>query len=208
MATIGDLIVNLRADIAQFRTALQEASTHVKTLQSDFQDLGSRVQAEMAAVEGAVRSVASALGVGFGVQQIESAIESTARLGEVSARLGISAESYQALAYAARQAGIDQNALNASIAFFEKSLGQAEAGIGQGAKAFQQLGISQQQARELGAEPIEKAIGQVVDRLNTLSDANQRAAGAQAILGRGWQTMLGVFAEGSRGFQELEDRAK
>lgn len=197
MSTIGDLVINLRADIASFRDAMEEAKKGVSSLSETVEDAKKIFETYIAGdLVNRLRDFVS------------EHVEALAKIQETASTLGVSAESYQALGFAAQQAGVDHQSLNAAVGFFEKTLGQAMAGVGQGAKAFAELGISQKQARDLGSLPLEEAIGQIADRIKEARDPFTLAAEAALVFGRNWQSAAGVLLEGSAGLDSTTAKAR
>lgn len=211
LARLNEGVATVTSRLNEISGASDKASNTLKSLSASSDESASHLQNMAASVADVVAALKAIAGVAVFhelVGVIGGVLEKTESLAETSKKLGVGVEGYQALSYAAGQLGVSQEDLNRSLAKFEVTIGQAEAGIGAGAKAFQELGLSQAQAKQLGSEPLDKALGQISDRLNALPDPSQRAAAAMAVFGRGWQTTGALILEGSKGIEQLTQRAR
>ena len=102
MSSIADLVVSLSADSASFRDSMNEANQSLERLKQQSSDAGGALQSLQQAFEGLVSVEALRRVADFGATLVESA----AHIGHLSEALGVSAGAYQALAYAAQQAGV------------------------------------------------------------------------------------------------------
>jgi hypothetical protein len=139
MANIADLVVSLSADIASFRSGMEEASDHLAAIRQQSSDAGSALSTLSNVIENVVSVEAIRRIADFGAQLVESA----AQIGHLSAALGISAETYQGLAYAAQEAGVPADAFAGIMEKLQKNLELlATGGGGPAAKVFADLGLS------------------------------------------------------------------
>jgi hypothetical protein len=139
MANIADLVVSLSADIASFRSGMEEASDHLAAIRQQSSDAGSALSTLSNVIENVVSVEAIRRIADFGA----SVVESAAQIGHLSAALGISAETYQGLAYAAQEAGVPADAFAGIMEKLQKNLELlASGGGGPAAKVFADLGLS------------------------------------------------------------------
>lgn len=136
---------------------------------------------------GRIAAVGGAAATGLGLL-LKHTIEAGDALGEQSQRVGMSANSYAALAHSAAQADVGQEAFTASLDKFNTELGKAKAGGGEMLSFLQK--VSPALARQVvGAQDSETALVRLADAFAKLDDPSKRAALAAALFGRSNQQM-------------------
>ncbi|WP_150467425.1 hypothetical protein [Francisella sp. SYW-9] len=125
-------------------------------------------------------------------------------IAKTSRNLGINAQSYQKLSYAAGLSGIQTQNFANSMMYMEKNTDQATLGIGEAKKAFDKLGLS---AIELKNLKPEQSLGLIADRLSKLKNKQERVDMATLIFGRSGTSMIELLKNGSKGIEDLGDRA-
>ena len=177
MAWLGDLVVRLKAETADFQ-----------------QDMGkSALMAErsMRQINSALRLIGTGLaGAGF-VAMIKNTIDAADHLNDLSKTTRISVESLSGLSLLARQSGSDLDSM-------AQAINKLSVNIGKDPEKFKALGIS-------AKEPLE-AFKQLSDLFITLPDQEQRAAVMAAALGKSWAGAAPALAEGSRRIGEIVER--
>lgn len=178
----------------QLREAAGAVLTNIRNVGSEAAALGKKV--------------AVGLGVaGFASYEfIQRAVESGAALKFQSQRLGVSVDELSSYGFAAKEAGVNQEEFSTGLDYFNRILGQTKAGRGRlrpllqgvtgGASVLKQL----ESANGTGA-----ALGVLVQRLNELPDANNRAALAGAAFGPGAKEMLNFALLGSTRIRLLRE---
>lgn len=114
---------------------------------------------------------------------------------------GITVESFQKLAFAAKQSAVPQEQLEVSLARLSRSLYHARQGSEEAIKSFQQAGFTTDQVK--GFRTAQDALLALGDNLKGIDDPIKRVALAQALLGRGSQRMVGFLAQGSDAIKGL-----
>lgn len=189
MATIGNLQVNIVATTDKFITGLNQAQT----------GLGRFVK-KIGTVHNAV--------VGLGAVAFASLVKSTLDAGgalfDLAQKLNISTEALGALDYAAQQLGVSTNAMHNSLSILTRKLGEAQTGSKSARQAFANLGIDFQQLLGL---PVEQQFLGIVDALNKIPGAEQRASAAAAIFGKSSKEMTALIAAGSTEISRFGDEA-
>lgn len=158
--------------------------------------LGTGVAAKIASF--GVKSLTAAFGPLLVVMVVIRAITSifgalaasTKRAEEVhklSQALGISAKSYQALAYAAGLAEVEQGTLNKSFLQMQNNLGKLANGSPAAAKAFATIGLSARSFIGLNAEQSFLLIAKGIGELGTQA---QKTTAATLLFGKGGKEML------------------
>jgi hypothetical protein len=183
-------------------TALTKAQTtathgHTSAITSGIKSIISYAAAYLT-LHAAVNAV-KALTIGLAEQGEEAA--------ETSRRIGLTAEAYQELKYAASFAGISTESFSNSMEKLNKTLGEAKVGTGALvsylSKANPEL-LRQVQA----AGSSEKAFNLLADAINQTKNPMDRAALATAAFGRSGQQMITMMEDGSVGINKLREEAR
>lgn len=119
----------------------------------------------------AVGGLATAVGVGIGVEVIQSAVEYGKALDNLSKQLGISVEDLQAYNKLARDTGVETATLSSAFGQFASNLGRAQQGQEEYSKVFKALGVDIRNFKSAG-----DALPTVIDRISQLKDPLARAA--------------------------------
>lgn len=139
------------------------------------------------------------------VAQARAAIQTTQDLALATAglnrNLGISTKEASRWAAVTRARGVDSKTMTMSFT----SLSRAIEGVGTGSesalKPFRDLGISQKELSATGGN-FSKQVLLIADAFGEAEGSSTRQAAAQKLLGRGYQSLLPMFTEGSKGLQE------
>lgn len=135
-----------------------------------------------------------------------SALEYGAQFERASQTTRASTESLQALGYAAKQlAGADLPTVVTALTFMDKALSEAGSGMGEQKKALDALGLTYAQIKDLAPDKQFELIG---DRISKMTDPTDRARAAADLLGRSWQELGPVFANGAAGIDKLTNEAR
>lgn len=153
---------------------------------------------------GAAQTAVIGFGVyGFGAM-ISKALEAGSALHDFSQKANISTEAVSALDYAAKQLGGTTEGMHNALQFMSRTLGQAAQGSNSAAEAFSRLGL---EWRELLNIPAEQQFLKIVDAINQLPTAAEKASAAQAIFGRGAKDLQGVIQAGTAEIIKMGDEA-
>lgn len=144
------------------------------------------------------------LGVG-GVLAIESSIHATEELSKTTTgltrNLGLQTNVASRWGAVAQAREIDSKALTMSFTTLSKRMVEAGRKGGTLLTPFHQLGISQEEA-EKGAHNFSWGLMRVADALGEAHSGAIRQTAAAQLLGRGYQTILPLFSEGTKGLKE------
>lgn len=181
MAKIADLIVSLSADIASFRSGMEEANSYLADTRAQAQAANDTLS-ELTRVVEAVVSVET-------VDRLSDFVSSLAaagsQIGNTARELGMGAEEFQALSFVAQQAGSSQEAFRAGMDHLAKSVSAFASGAsGPASDAFRKLQISVFDAQG-GILPLDEILPQIATKLEGVSSSTQRLALEQDIFGRG-----------------------
>lgn len=134
-------------------------------------------------------------------------LESAEAMTRLRAQTGLSTDAQQALGRAARETGIDMDAVNSGIVRFTASTGKAEIGSKQSADALADLGLK---AKDLASLTADQRIVAVATALSKIPDPARRARDEAALFGRAGveldQALVKVGTEGLDPFlKKLQD---
>jgi len=211
MALIGELLINLRGDVASLTAATAEAKTNLAGVKaaaeetaSSFRTLGEAAGAMLAAIS---------------LREIISVAERTAAAGEeishVAERVGVSVSAYETFSYAAKLAGIEQESFNTALSRFSRNVGvvsqiteNSTGSIMSAASAFAGMGIS---IRDVNGDmlPMQDILTATLDKIGSLPDKALANAYAFATFGRsaqGLSTLAKELADG--GFEQIRAKAQ
>jgi hypothetical protein len=187
----GGAFVELFADKSKLIKGLKSAGESVEKWGSTIQKAGLGMMAG-----------ATAMGAPLAASIVTFA-RTGSELSDISARTGVSVESFQRLAYAAGQSGVSQGALEKSLTKLQKNLSAAASGSKQAAASFSKIGLDANELIEMAPEQQFAAIG---DALANIRNPSLRTAAALEIFGRSGNVLLTMFERGSASMLELMDR--
>jgi hypothetical protein len=128
---------------------------------------------------------------GFG-ELVKGAIETGEQLSRLHRQTGISTDSLQAYAYAARQAGVDGDAMTTAMGRLARSIFAAQQGSAGATTALAALGLHVRDF--IGLTP-DQQFDKVALALGRMQDHTKAQAAAQLLMGRGAAQLLPVFQD-------------
>lgn len=134
-----------------------------------------------------------------------AAAETGTEIARNARKVGLTAEEYQELAFAAEQVGLSSTDLNDALVQQAQSLEQLEKGTGRAAEGYAKLGISQADVAGLSTAEVLKL---TADRLAGVTDANERLAIATAIYGDEAEDVLLLLELTGAGMDALGEQAR
>lgn len=169
-----------------------EIGANISALQAGLSKARSAVKNFASGMGGAITGALSVAGlVAFG----KAAIDSADQVADGSKRIGVSAEQYQKLRYAAEQSGAGIEAIEAGFKKMSSTVTDANSGNKTAIDTINSLGVSMD---ELKGKSPEEIFAIMADALGQVSDKTQQAALAQDIFGKsGMQLipLLGAYKE-------------
>lgn len=160
-----------------------------KGISSIGSSIASLVNPFSLAVAGITGFGAAASAIVNGLVNLEARVKT---LGAAADQLGVSFETIQVLEEAASRAGTSIEAAASGIQKFAARVNDARSGTGAAAKAFRELGISQEQLANTA--PTELA-ARVAEELARIEDPARRAALQVDLLGKSGEELRRTFAE-------------
>lgn len=140
------------------------------------------------AVAGIAAFGAAAASIASGLSNLSAKAEA---LSNTASRLGASFDFVQVLDEAAKRTGLSIDEIASALQKFEVNIAKAREGSNDASKAFQRLGISQEELRN--TDPTELA-QRTADALAEIQDPAERAALATEVLGKKGLELLPAFA--------------
>jgi hypothetical protein len=141
------------------------------------------------------------IGVIAGIEKIFGKVDEIER---TAAATGLAAEEFQRLAYAARQIGIDSDAMEKSLDFLAKTLGEA-GGTGpeakEAAQKFAEFGIAVRDSSG-HLRSTSDLLDEISDKMAAMSDPAEKAEMAMELLGKSGQKLIAILGEGSGALHE------
>lgn len=217
MAVISKLSVGIFADTKPFAKSMNAAAKSVKKFKSGFGGVGKGISAvggaflkvgKLIAGAGiafakfaASGALVAAAGIAFFTRQALKSIDATAKLAK---QTGFATESLAAYGLAAELAGVDNATFEKSLQKFNRTLGEAKLGLGEGATAFKQLGLSQKEVSKLSPDD---ALKLVANRLSKVEDKAIQAALAQDLFGRAGVKLIPLLSKGAAGLNQFQAEA-
>ncbi|MGC2493287.1 hypothetical protein, partial [Candidatus Binatus sp.] len=140
MASIGELVISLRADIASFRSDMNQASRSLDDVKEHVTAAGSA----MASLQKYFEGLASIAGARELFSFADGLVEAASQIASITRALGVNAEQFQEQAFAMRQGGVDAEVFSSSMEKLAKNIDLVATGGGSKAlvEVFSRLGLS------------------------------------------------------------------
>ena len=192
------LLVQLEANIANFSSNMAKAAGEIKKISSAISTI----------------KVAALVNLGQQVYQATMRVYNFARATADAANeiqknaeiMGVSVETYQKLAYAARMADVDTASFGIGMKFLSRSIEEAARETGDAGKYFSALGISVKDAAG-NTKSLETVIYEIADAFKGAEDGSGKLDTAMALLGRSGQQLIPLFNKGGDAIKELGNEA-
>jgi len=193
MASIGDLVVNLRANNAHFQKGMKHAQSTVKRFGS---------LAKSAITGGVVAGVAGAVG---GIAVLQRQLESLDKTAKTAAKLGVLPERLAGLQFAFEQTGVDANAGAVAIQRMTRRISDAANGGGPAAKALKELGLN---AAQLAGMAPDVALERIADSMAGVQSQSDRVRLAFALFDSEGVGLVNTLAGGAAGLRQFQAEAE
>jgi hypothetical protein len=194
MAGLGDLVVRLSAETAQFTQALDKATYQT---QKNFQTMQS-----------SAKTLAGALGVYLSADAfagfIKGQINAMDALNDMSERTGVAVEELSKLSYAAKLSDVTIQQLQGGLTKLNKGIAETANGTGEAQKAFSAMGISVKNA-DGSLKNSSQVLNDVADRFVTYQDGANKSALAIQLFGKSGAELIPLLNQGSDGLKKMGD---
>jgi len=178
----------------------------VKSSAGSLKDLGEKGSKSLSSVTAKfTAALAGAVALTVGLKKLSAAtLVSADNYAKTSARLGLTIENYQGLAFAARQTGVSIADLDSAIEKLNRSTGDAANGNKKQIESFERLGLTVEQV--LNVKGVER-FKLVAEAIKGIDSPAQKASISNAILGRSVQKVVTLLNLGEDGLQKYIDRS-
>lgn len=190
---VFDLSATLSLDTSKYEQGLNGAASMAKSMGSK---VGSALKTATL-VTGALVAVGTAVTGAF-VGAAKKTADYGDKVDKMSQKIGISAEAYQKWDYVMQRAGTNIDSMKMGMKTLSQ---QAE----KNSDAFQKLGISQEEVKELSQEDL---FEKTVKGLSEMEQGTERTALASQLLGRAGADMAPLLNEGSEAIEEQMEIAE
>lgn len=188
------LIRNLKTADNAVATFQRQTDTRLSSIDRRFAALG-KLKTGLGALDANVGIgdiAAAATGVTL-ISLAKRGLDYASSLGEVSQQLGVTTRDLQVYRYAASQAGVEQDGMDASLAKLTTTMGKAQLGAEAPRKAFDALGIS---LDDLKGKTAGDVIPLIAEGLSKITSPAQRAALLLQLFGKAGQQLEPLLAGG------------
>jgi len=211
--SLGTAYIDIQPDWDSFnrRTLpqVQRQMAGITSSQTKASRTTSRLSSATAGLGGSlVRAAGAAAGAAaayVSIAQAKEAITTTQDLAKTTAglhrNLGIATKEASRWGAVAKARDIDTKSLTMSFTTLSRQLTDASRGSDTAVQAFKDIGVTQRDLKAANGD-FTKQLLTVADGFGQAEGGALRQQAAQKLLGRGYQTLLPLFAEGSRSLQE------
>ncbi|RWG80950.1 MAG: hypothetical protein EOQ69_19400 [Mesorhizobium sp.] len=217
VATVGSISIDLVTNAAKFASGFKSSATTVEQQSGRMAKSIKAIETNTALAAGTLKTFMGGLAAGAGLAALTSLDGAFAKLKETISEFdeiasnaktaGLQTDIYQALGFAAKQANIEQDSLNASLNIFAKNSGLAEKGTGALYAGLKKLNPELLQSI-INAKDQEERLNLVADALMNARDATEQAALATTIFGKGGIEMTRILDQGRGSIDRLKQTAK
>lgn len=168
-------------------------STEFAKLTSQAKTASDRIKSAF----GGVQTALAGLGVGLSVAGftafVKGAVDAADKLNDLAKATGVSATTIGGIGFAAAQAGTDLEGVAKAFGKLNLQIADAQAGNAQTVETFRKLGVSLADLKGLNSEQI---FAKLADTFATYEDDANKAAAANALFGKSYQSILPLLDQG------------
>lgn len=187
VASAGTVTVDFAAETAKFTAELKQVNTRLKELQGSFSGLESFAK-------GALSILSVGVVTGFAKQMFEAADA----VGDMAARLGVSASELSKLKYIADQSDVEFQTLTIGLKAFQKSLSEGD-------KVFKELNLSAAALKKLS---LSEQLATVADAFRLVKNPADQTRISTELFTKAGLDMVPMMNQGSAGMRDLGDAAE
>jgi hypothetical protein len=184
--------------------AAAESGTAFSALSERIVNTAEVAKLEAAGIGGAFSGLGALLGGGIAVGFLAHFLDETNKeviaLGNLSTQTGISISSLAGLQLTTRELGIDFQVVQQSMSRLEAAQARAVEGSRGQIEAFQRIGLSVKEIKDLSPEELFNTVSGAVQNTASSSDI---AASSMTLLGRGGKALIPVFKEYGSSLDEV-----
>jgi len=183
MAYLGDLVVRLKAETADFRQDLERAQRKA--------DVSFKAMAESAAKAGIAFAGLSILSAGTALVKVaRDTLEAADAMKKLSDKTGVSTESLSGLVKAADLAGVSKEGLSIGLKKLASNMSDAAGGSTEMVRVFSTLGLSARDAATGGLKKTDDMMLEIADKFAGMEDGAGKSALAVKLFGKAGSDMI------------------
>lgn len=195
---LASLVVKLEAQTASYDAKLDQATAKLSAFKRSTNNLVGDI----------AKSLAGLVAVGIVTEFAKGILDSAVGLERLSEASGIGVEALAKLQFAAKQSGVDTEALSVGLKKLNVTIADAAAGgTSKGAKALEAMGIAAKDAAG-HTKDASTVISEIAAHFADYSDGANKAAIAQAIFGRSGVNLIPLLDQGADGLKKFGDQAQ
>jgi hypothetical protein len=184
--------VEIAAKATGFEAAFAKISAGAK-------GAGDNVSSAFSKISGAAAGLGLGLSVaGFAVL-IKNSIDAADRLNDLSKATGVAAVTLGGIGFAAQQAGADIDGVAKGFGKLNLKIADALAGNQEALDTFKKLGVT---LNDLQTNNAAQIFAKLADTFQSFEDGANKAAGANALFGKTYQSVLPLLDEGGASLQK------
>lgn len=193
------ITIEIAAATAGFETDIKRASREADKALKDIE--------KQARIMGAAVATGLAAAAAAAVALTKRSIDAADALAKMSARVGVSVEKLAGLQYGAKLADVSVQQLQTGLIQLSRRASDAAAGAGEGARAFEAMGISVTDAngKMKGTDQI---LAEVADKFAGYEDGAAKSALATRIFGEAGAQLLPLLNGGAKGLAAMQAEAE
>lgn len=197
---IGGLAATVSADVTPFQNSMRDAARSAEGLSRTSAMLGKSMDALKSASVVAAAAIAASTAAIVGLYSSSSeAIDVQAKLARA---VGATTAGFQALAYSADMAGVNQQALAAASGKLNNKIGEAIAAGGKSAEVFQSLGLN---VRDLANMDADQRFAAIADSVKTMGMDSTVAGNALKEMGLKGEEMRQFLMDGGDQIRQAKE---
>lgn len=195
--TIGSLIINLQANIAQLQKGFDKAT----------RDLNGAVGKMTAILKGFAGAASGYLSGRMFVDWLGGAIDAADELNKLSQKTGIAVEKLGGLRHAADLSDVPLETLGMALGKLAALADKAGRGSVEAGRAFRRVGVDVRDANG-NLRPTEDLLGDLADRFAAMPDGPRKSAIAIELFGRAGTKLIPLLNLGREGLAEFQAEAE
>ncbi|RVD16862.1 MAG: hypothetical protein EOS73_25450 [Mesorhizobium sp.] len=217
VSTVGSISIDLNTNAAKFATGFRSSATTVEQQSSRMRNSIASIEKSALLASTTLKNLGTGLAAGAGLaalaslggafDKLKQTISEYDEIASNAKTTGLRTDTYQALAFAAKQANIDQESYNSSLNIFAKNAGLAATGQGALFSSLKKLNPELLQ-NILNTKDQEERLKLVADALAQTSDATEKAALSAAVFGKGGVEMARIFEQGRASIDRFKKTAQ
>jgi len=192
MASVGTVIIDVKADTAKLVNGMDRAESTIKRSVSNIQKTILTLATAYAGIQG-VRAFKN---------MIDDSLDAADSTGKLAQKLGLTTDALSEYQYTAKFAAVSSGELNAGLSALIRRLSNFQRTGGGAAKtAFQELGISAEYARKHFTNT-DIAFKEILKRLEKMPDGFRKTAIAQDIFSKSASSIMRITSSDLQKFSE------